>query len=79
MEPNPTNGVITGYTIQCNTSSGFLSPWIIDGSEGTTILYNLTTFTEYTCSISANTSAGESVYSDAENATTDEDCKICCM
>ncbi len=76
MVPDPTNGVITGYTIRCSsTPLGMLPPFIISASVTETNLENLTPFTSYSCSISANTSAGEGGNSNMETATTDEDCK----
>ena len=76
MTPDPPHGVITGYTIYCSSSSGMLTPFIVsDGSSTTETLQNLNPFTQYSCSISANTSAGEGNRSNIDSATTDEDGK----
>ena len=75
-EPDPTNGVISNYTIRCyETVSGLaITPLTIDGnSVFTATLMNLTPFTEYECTISASTGAGEGNRSDPQIATTDED------
>ena len=78
MIPETTNGIITGYTIRCNTTGSdimMLAPLTVDESTLTTTLEGLTPFTEYTCTISASTDAGEGNSSDPQTATTDEDGK----
>ena len=72
MTPEPTNGIITGYTIRCSAPLGMLMQFIIDGSMTTTVLSGLAPFTEYMCFISANTSVGEGDRSDNQTAMTDE-------
>ncbi len=73
--PDPPNGIISGYTIYCSTLSGLLPPFVIIGLNTSTRLEGLKAFTEYTCSISANTSAGEGPHSNTEVTATDEDGK----
>ena len=78
MTPDPANGIITGFTISCNTPGVMLPPLlvVIDESSVSTTLMDLTAFTEYVCVISANTSAGEGPPSNSDTAMTDEDGKL---
>lgn len=72
--PDPTNGIISGYTIYCATLSGqILEPFNIGPEDTTAVLDGLTAYTEYDCSISAITGAGEGNLSDPHMATTAED------
>ena len=69
--PIPRNGIITGYSVYCNTSAnqsypqqmiGPNAPTIRSLVNGTTLATTLTGFnpyTQYSCYVTANTSAGE--------------------
>ena len=70
-EPDPANGMITGYTLRCTASSTTLElEYDVDVND--VMLENLIPFTEYQCTISANTSIGEGPASDMQTAMTDE-------
>ena len=72
--PDPENGIISGYIINCSTSSGeVLEPFSASSEVTSSVLNGLTAFTEYTCVISATTGAGEGSASDIQRATTVED------
>ena len=75
MEPETTNGIISSYTLSCNTTGIMLA---VNGSTFTATLEGLTPFTGYTCIISASTGAGEGDSSAPQTATTDEDGKSIC-
>ena len=69
--PIPKNGIITGYSVYCNTSAnqsypeqviGSNVPTIISVVNGTTLAVTLTElnpYTQYSCYVTANTSMGE--------------------
>ena len=70
--PIPRNGIITGYTVYCNTSInqsfheqviGPNTPTIRSVVNGTTLAVTFNTglnpYTQYSCYVTANTSAGE--------------------
>ena len=69
--PIPRNGIITGYSVYCNTSAnqsypeqviGPNIPTIISLVNGKTLavtLSGLNPYTQYSCYVTANTSAGE--------------------
>ena len=69
--PIPRNGIITGYSVYCNTSANQSYPEQVIGSNvptirsvvnGTTLAVTLTglnPYTQYSCYVTANTSAGE--------------------
>jgi uracil phosphoribosyltransferase len=82
MTPDTTNGIIGRYIIRCNqtnsqTSIMLLDPLIVTGNTTfSTTLSSLTAFTDYECTISASTGAGEGNSSDPQNATTDEAGKL---
>ena len=70
--PIPRNGIITGYTVYCNTSInqsfpeqviGPNNPIIRSVVKGTTLAVTFNTglnpYTQYSCYVTANTSAGE--------------------
>eukprot|EP00731_Ephydatia_muelleri_P029842 Em0021g365a len=69
--PLPRNGVITGYSVYCNTSANQAYPEQVIGSNvptirsavnGTTLATTLTglnPYTQYSCYVTANTSVGE--------------------
>ncbi len=71
--PDPTNGIISGYTISCSSPSGMLEPFVFSDSMTTAILENLTPYTVYTCSILATTGAGDGNSSEPQIARTDQD------
>ncbi len=66
--PEPTNGIISSYTINCNSSNGVT----VAGSTLSANLIGLTPFTTYSCMISASTGAGEGSASMVVTETTDE-------
>ena len=70
MAPETQNGMITGYSVYCNTS---VSPIVVSGDTRTENITGLLPFTYYECSVTANTSAGEGNPSDADTAQTVED------
>ena len=69
--PIPRNGIITGYSVYCNTSANQTYPEQMIGSNvptirsvvnGTTLaatLTGLSPYTQYSCYIAANTSVGQ--------------------
>ena len=69
--PIPRNGIITGYSVYCNTSAiqsyneqviGSNIPTIRSVVNGTTLALTLTglnPYAQYSCYVTANTSAGE--------------------
>ena len=69
--PIPKNGIITGYSVCCNTSANQSYPEQVIGSNvptirsvvnGRTLDVNLTglnPYTQYSCYVTANTSVGE--------------------
>ena len=76
MEPDPTNGIISNYTIRCNNSNSTMTrePQVItDVSALSATLDGLMPFTTYECTISASTGAGEGASSGPQSATTDEE------
>ncbi len=72
--PEPTNGIISGYTINCSSSGGMID-FSLNESVLTSSLSGLTPFTNYSCTISARTGAGEGTLSTVMTAATDEDGK----
>ena len=80
--PIPRNGIITGYSVYCNTSANQAYPEQIIGSNAPTIrsLVNGTTlatiltgfypYTQYSCYVTANTSVGEGNSSNILNGST---------
>ena len=86
--PIPRNGIITAYTVYCNTSAcqaypeqvvGLNIPTIRSVVNGTTlaIIFNtgLNPYTQYSCYVTANTSAGEGSPSVIMTAQTVQDGK----
>ena len=69
--PIPRNGIITGYSVYCNTSAnqtypeqviGQNTPTIRSAVNGTTLATTLTglnPYTQYSCYVTANTSVGQ--------------------
>ena len=83
--PIPKNGIITAYTVYCNTSAtqaypeqgiGPNIPTIRSVVNGTTLtaIFNtgLNPFTQYNCYVTANTSVGEGLPSQVVNTKTSE-------
>ena len=80
--PIPRNGIITAYSVYCNTSANQAYPEQIIGSNaptirslvnGTTLATTLTGFypyTQYSCYVTANTSVGEGNSSNVLNGST---------
>ncbi len=69
--PEPTNGIISNYTINCNSSDSVT----VTGSILSANLSSLDPFTTYSCTISASTGAGEGNASVPAIETTVEDGK----
>ena len=69
--PMPRNGIITNYTVYCNTSETQAYPEqvigpnaptirsIVNGTTLATTLTGLNPYTQYCCYVTANTSVGE--------------------
>ena len=88
--PNQPNGVITAYTVYCNTSAEqFYPEQVPTGNTVFTVevqndvrvamVPGLTAFTSYECSVTANTSAGEGELSNTQSARTDESGVCVCV
>ena len=81
-QPNSTNGVITGYTVYCNSSLNQTYPALssgdmlesiaVDADTTMASIYNLTAFTSYDCHVTANTSIGEGEASQRVSEVTSE-------
>ena len=76
--PNPTNGLITNYTIQCSSPDAPSFTEVV-GNVTSFVLDRLNPFTNYSCNVSATTVAGEGRSSGIVTAQTDEDgkCSVC--
>ena len=83
--PKPRNGIITGYTVYCNTSIKQPYPEQVIGSNiatiksvvnGTTLAVTFNTglspYTQYSCYVTANSSTGEGNHSDVVTERTGE-------
>ena len=57
--PVKPNGVITGYILQCRSAEGETRLQRLMSSQITNVLSGLLPYTNYSCSITAHTSAGE--------------------
>ena len=71
--PATRNGIIQGYTVSCNATP-MATPITFDAPSDTLVL-NLTSllpFTNYTCSVTANTSAGAGLASNLDLERTNE-------
>ena len=88
--PDPPNGIITAYTVYCNTSSVQFYPeqiptgntvFTVEVLNGDTaaLVSGLTAFTRYECSVTANTSAGEGESSNVQSARTYESGVCVCV
>lgn len=73
--PELSNGIISGYAINCSLSMGEQRSFDVGGTVTNATLENLLPFTSYTCTISARTGAGPGSLSDPQTASTDEDGK----
>ena len=85
----PKNGIITGYSVYCNTSDNQAYPEQVIGSNqatirsvlnGTTLAVTLTglnPYTQYSCYVTANTSVGEGSPSTLDTVQTAESGNIC--
>ena len=69
--PSTPNGVITEYQLQCS-GGGQKFTLMVMGSQTTTTLSGLLPYTNYSCSITAHTSAGGGPAA-TTSVTTDED------
>ena len=83
--PIPANGVITDYTLYCEGSNSQFYPdqirpalltRTVNGSTTSITVPGLLPFTNYDCSVSATTSAGEGTKSTTRTQRTDEDGKL---
>ena len=84
----PRNGIITGYSVYCNTSANQTYPEQVIGSNlptirsvvnGTTLtatLTGLSPYTQYSCYVTANTSLGEGSHTVVVAARTEEASEI---
>ena len=73
--PDPTNGIITAYTVFCKLPSD-QEVTIRDTLNNSTLsatVMGLVPFTSYECYVTANTSVGEGPPSNDDTAMTDED------
>ena len=80
--PIPRNGIITAYSVYCNTSANQAYPEQMIGSNAPTIrsvvnrttlattLTGLNPYTQYSCYVTANTSVGEGTPSNILNGLT---------
>ena len=86
--PIPKNGIITAYTVYCNTSAHQAYPEqvigpnvaivrsVVNGSTLTvTFTAGLNPYTQYDCYVTANTSVGEGMQSDIVSNRTAESCE----
>ena len=83
--PIPSNGIISNYTLGCSGSGEqhysdqiVPDPYMMEygGNMTSAVLSGLLPFTNYTCTISATTGAGEGVMSDPVTQATDESSKL---
>ena len=77
MLPDPTNGVISGYTIDCVAQIPAMTElqFTADFPDTSTTLTELLPYTEYSCTIFATTGAGDGATTGPQVARTDEDGK----
>ena len=85
--PIPKNGIITAYTVYCNTSASQAYPEQMIGPNLATVrsvvnwtmlaatITGLNPYTNYDCYVTANTSIGEGMQSNIVSNTTDESCE----
>ena len=73
--PDPTNGIITAYTVFCKMPSDeeFTIRDTLNNSTLSATIMKLMPFTNYECYVTANTSVGEGPPSNNDTAMTDED------
>ena len=76
--PDPTNGIITAYTVFCKMPSDqeFTIRDTLNNSPLSATIMGLIPFTSYECYVTANTSVGEGPPSNNDTAMTDEDGEI---
>ena len=79
-EPSARNGIIESFTVRCSrlnaggSDTTTISTTVVNnGSVFSVTIEGLTPYTDYSCTISATTGAGEGNSSDAQIARTDED------
>ena len=89
--PIPKNGIITAYTVYCNTSANQSHPEqvigpnmptirsVVNGTTLSTMLTGLIPFTQYNCYVTANTSVGEGPPSEVVNTKTSESGTLLCV
>ena len=82
--PIPKNGIITAYTVYCNTSASQAYPeqmigpniafvrTVVNGTKLTATFSGLNPYTNYDCYVTANTSVGEGSFSNIAIARTGE-------
>ena len=82
--PIPKNGIITAYTVYCNTSASQAYPEqmigqnvptarsVVNGTTLAAIITGLNPYTNYDCYVTANTSVGEGMYSNIDTERTRE-------
>lgn len=75
IPPEPPNGIITAYSIFCRLSGdeNFNLVGVVMPPSLERTLDDLMPFTNYTCVVTANTSAGEGQETEPRTATTDQD------
>ena len=78
--PIPKNGVITAYTVYCNTSVN--GPIIKTMTNATTLVATINfgsdMFAQYSCYMTSNTSVGEGTPSQTITIESREPCCTCC-
>ena len=90
--PNTKNGIITAYTVYCNTSATQAYPEqvigpniptirsVVNGTTLSTIVnIGLNPFTQYNCYVTANTSVGEGPPLQVVNTKTNESGTLSCV
>ena len=70
--PIPKNGIITAYTVYCNTSTTLITTVVNGTTQAVTFNVGYYPFTQYSCYVTANTSVGEGAPSQVVNNTTSE-------
>ena len=74
IPPEPPNGIITAYSIFCRLlgDENFTLLEVVRPPSLERTLDGLMPFTNYTCVVTANTSAGEGQETEPQSATTDQ-------
>ncbi len=73
--PELLNGILLGYIVSCTSSKSEELYFNVSPDFTTHLLANLSTFTSYSCAVSARTAAGEGPLSNSSDARTGEDGK----